>query len=145
VPESTAAVNPHCYRARMDLDREQYVSITTRRRDGRTVSSPVWIAPLGDGRYGFTTGSGSGKVKRIAHTPGVTLRPCDRRGTVAADAPTVAGTARVVSGAEAAPVRSAIAAKYGWQFRLIELMGAVQRVVKRSTAADCAVIVELTV
>ena len=49
----------------MDIASEQYVSITTSRRDGRTVSSPVWIAPLADGRVGFTTGSASGKVKRI--------------------------------------------------------------------------------
>ena len=34
----------------MDLGAQRYVAITTRKRNGDTVSSPVWIAPLGDGR-----------------------------------------------------------------------------------------------
>jgi len=119
---------------------ERYVSITTRRRDGSTVSSPVWIAPLGDGTAGFTTGADSGKVKRIRNFPDVTLRPCDRRGRVVDGAPEVAAQASVVVGLDAAPVTSAVRRKYGWQAAMIDSLGTIGGLIRRRRAEDCAVI-----
>lgn len=127
----------------MDLDRARYVSITTRRRSGETVSSPVWIAPLGDGRYCFTTGAQSGKVKRIRNFPDVEIRPCDVRGRVAAGAAAVLATARIVTGEAFEPVRAAVKQKYGFQFRLIEVFGAIRSRFSKSDAADCGVILQL--
>ncbi|MEZ5249426.1 MAG: hypothetical protein R2713_09520 [Ilumatobacteraceae bacterium] len=34
---------------------EKYVVLTTTRKDGRSVPTPVWIAALPDGALGFTT------------------------------------------------------------------------------------------
>lgn len=127
----------------MDLGTAKYVSITTRKRNGDSVSSPVWIAPLPDGRYGFTTGSASGKVKRIRNFPDVELRPCDARGRVPAGAPAVLATARVVSGEAYGPVRDAIKKKYGVQFVLIELAGRVKGRFTKETAADCGIVLQL--
>ena len=126
-----------------DIASHRYVSITTRKRDGSTVSSPVWIAPLGDGTAGFTTGSDSGKVKRIRNFADVTLRPCDSRGRVAAGAPEVRATASVVEGLDAAPVTSAVKQKYGWQFTLVEVSGTVRGWFKKATTADCAIVVRV--
>lgn len=126
-----------------DIASHRYVSITTRKRDGSTVSSPVWIAPLGDGTAGFTTGSDSGKVKRIRNFADVTLRPCDARGRVAAGAPEVRATASVVEGPDAKPVTAAVKQKYGWQFTLVEVSGTVRGWFAKATAADCAIVVRI--
>jgi PPOX class probable F420-dependent enzyme len=124
-----------------DIASHRYVSITTRKRDGSTVSSPVWIAPLGDGTAGFTTGSDSGKVKRIGNFADVTLRPCDARGRVADGAVEVAAVASVVIGADAAPVMAAVKQKYGWQHTLVEVGGTVRGWFSKAPTADCAIVV----
>ena len=64
------------------------MSLTTFRRSGEGVPTPVWCAPDGDGLV-VTTMAGTGKVKRVRRTPRVTLRPCTRSGQVAPDAPEV--------------------------------------------------------
>ena len=105
----------------------RYVSLTTFRRDDTPVSTAVWVADLGDGTVGFTTGATSGKVKRLSHTASVRVSPCNARGVVAAGAPSWAGTARVARGADHARVRAAIARRYGWQLRLIDLTARLRR------------------
>jgi len=124
----------------VSLAGERYVSITTRKRSGETVSSPVWIAPLGDGAAGFTTGADSGKVKRIRNFPEVTLRACDRRGRVVDGAPEVPARAVVVVGGEAAGVTAAVRRKYGWQAAMIDAFGTIGGWIRRRRAEDCAVI-----
>ena len=96
----------------MGLENEKYVLFTTFRRDGRAVSTPVWLVSMSDGEFGFSTGKGSGKVKRLRHTARVTLQGCDRSGSDA-HGPVYDGQARLVTGTELARVRAAITAKYG--------------------------------
>jgi hypothetical protein len=88
----------------------QFVALTTFRRDGRAVPTPVWVVPL-DGGLGVWTPGSSGKVKRIRRDGGVTLAPCTRRGEVQGEA--VAGTARVLDEAGTRRVRAAVRKKYG--------------------------------
>ena len=67
-----------------DLDvvnANRYVSLTTFRRTGAPVSSPVWVA-RDAGELVVITVDPSGKLKRLAHTARVALRPCDIRGRV---------------------------------------------------------------
>ncbi|NJQ04230.1 PPOX class F420-dependent oxidoreductase [Streptomyces lonarensis] len=61
------------------LDAGKYVLVTTYRRDGRTVPTPVWKVRDGDA-LGVWTNAGSGKVKRIRNRGDVLLAPCDVRG-----------------------------------------------------------------
>ena len=68
------------YRGVMGLGDEKYILLTTFKRDGTAVPTPVWSVPLGDHEIGFWTSSGSGKAKRLAHTDRVTVQPCDGRG-----------------------------------------------------------------
>ncbi|WP_353951671.1 PPOX class F420-dependent oxidoreductase [Knoellia sp. S7-12] len=104
------------------LAEQQYVELTTFRRNGTPVATPVWIAPDGDDLL-IVTVDNTGKTKRLAHTARVELRPCDVRGGVAPDAPRYAGRARVDRGVAAvARVKKAIGAKYGWWYRALTLV-----------------------
>ena len=98
-----------------DLDvvnANRYVSLTTFRRTGAPVSSPVWIA-RDAGDLVVITVDPSGKLKRLAHTSRVELRPCDMRGRVPDGAPTYAGTAVIDRSPEGvAAVKRAIGRKY---------------------------------
>ncbi len=50
-----------------DVAGERFVSLTTFRRDGTPVATPVWIARDGDALV-VTTPADSGKVKRLRST-----------------------------------------------------------------------------
>jgi PPOX class probable F420-dependent enzyme len=106
-----------------ELDRlaaGQYLSLTTFRRDGRAVSTPVWLARDGD-RLCVVTEAGSGKAKRLRHTSRVELAPCTARGVETG--PRAHGEAVLTDEAGTGHVRSVVAARYGWQFRAFELLG----------------------
>ncbi|MGB5952921.1 MAG: PPOX class F420-dependent oxidoreductase [Ornithinimicrobium sp.] len=132
----------------MELWEERYIAFTTYRRTGEPVTSPVWIAPLSRGRAGFTTGGTSGKVKRLGHTPSVTLQPCNARGDITIGTQPTRATARVVSDADPAfsDVRAAIHTKYGWQVRAINAAGKISGLLRRKAsgmAPDAAVVIDL--
>ena len=65
---------PGRYSNGVALADEKYILLTTFRRDGTPVATPVWAVPLDDGKIGFWTSSGSGKAKRLAHTERVTVQ-----------------------------------------------------------------------
>lgn len=128
----------------MDIGAERYVSFTTYRRNGEPVATPVWIASLPDGRVGFTTGSTSWKVKRLAANPEVSLRPCDMRGRVADGAPELHGTAvAVTDGADHDAVMAAVRRKYGIQYTMLDLGNRLKRLVGRAPAPEASVLVTL--
>jgi PPOX class probable F420-dependent enzyme len=107
----------------MALDDEKYILLTTFRRDGTPVATPVWVVGLDGGRLGFWTSSGSGKAKRLAHTERVTVSPCDARGRVRANAGVVDATARLVTGSELEEIRKRVVAKYGVMTKFTKLLG----------------------
>ena len=72
----------------------RFVSLTTFRRSGEPVSTPVWIGRDG-GALVVLTPADSGKVKRLRRDPRVEIRPCGRFGAVADGVEPVAGTAEV--------------------------------------------------
>jgi len=59
----------------------KYVSLTTHRRDGTPVATPVWFVEDG-GRLFVITDAGSYKAKRIRRNPAVTVASCSARGAV---------------------------------------------------------------
>ncbi len=120
---------------------EVYVQLTTFTQDGSPKPAPVWIARLDDGRVGFTTGANSWKVRRIRRTARVELRPCDVMGKVHPDAAVVCGEASLANADDDRAIRVAIAAKYGWQFRLIEGFGTLTKFFGSTKGAGGAVIV----
>jgi PPOX class probable F420-dependent enzyme len=117
----------------------RYISFTTFRRSGAAVATPVWVAPMPDGRLAFTTRAEAGKVKRLAHTGRVLLSPSDARGKVADGAPTVEGRATVVrEGTDYDSGVAALGRKYGIQFRVVHFGSMLRR---RLGRGDNAVVV----
>ena len=97
----------------MSLADEKYLVLTTFKRDGTPVTTPVWVAPIDDGKIGFWTSSGSGKAKRLARTPKVMVQPCDARGKVKAGTSPTEATAELVTGPQLEGIRTKVKAKYG--------------------------------
>jgi uncharacterized protein len=108
-----------------DLGSEKFVSLTTFKRNGDAVASPMWI--VGDaGRLWVWTPADAWKVKRIRRDPRVALTPCGRTGKVADGQPVVDGTAEVITDpADVARVESMVKRKYGFEFRLVTLIEAI--------------------
>jgi len=115
------------------IGNEKFISLTTRKRSGDLVATPVWIVALDDGALGFTTELGSGKVKRIRNFPEVTIQPSNARGVAKPDSTPVTARATVLTGADADPVDAAVRAKYGLQVSLIGAVNSVRRIVTRGS------------
>jgi hypothetical protein len=63
----------------------KYLSLTTYRRDGTPVSTPVWFVEE-DGRLFVTTAADSYKAKRLRRNPAAMVAPCTARGVPKGDA-----------------------------------------------------------
>ena len=61
------------------LGASDFIQLTTFRRSGQGVPTPVWVVPDG-GTLAVFTPAGTGKLKRIGHTARVTVAECNRRG-----------------------------------------------------------------
>jgi uncharacterized protein len=106
----------------------RFVSLTTFRRSGEPVSTPVWVGRDGD-RLVVLTPAGSGKVKRLRHDPRVELAPCGRFGAVADGVQPVGGVAEVrESPVEVGRARATIRRTYPIESRLV--LG-IERLVER--------------
>ncbi|MQA32453.1 PPOX class F420-dependent oxidoreductase [Modestobacter roseus] len=110
------------------LPASRYVSLTTFRRSGEPVSTPVWAAPAGEALVVWTN-AGSGKVKRLRDTARVTVAPCDVRGRV--EGPAVAATAELLDLAKWPSAARALGRRYGWQWRISYGTGRVVEIVRR--------------
>lgn len=110
---------------------EKYILLTTFRRSGAPVATPVWAVPLDSGEIGFWTSSGSGKAKRLAHTERVTVQPCNGRGRAKEGTQPVEGTARLVSGSELGAIREKLVAKYGFMTKFTKVLNTIGGVIKR--------------
>lgn len=110
-----------------DLERlggEKYVLLTTFRKDGRAVPTPVWAVRDGDALAVWTVVD-SGKVKRIRRSGEVTVAPCDFRGNPHSEA--ASGRATVTDAATSRRVRRLVKKKYGLVGRLTMLGSRLRR------------------
>jgi PPOX class probable F420-dependent enzyme len=97
------------------LGASPYVRVTTFRKDGRAVPTPVWVVLDGDG-LAIWTARDTGKVKRVRRSGDVLVGPCTARGRLTgAEVP---GTASILDSAGTARVRTLLARKYGLMGRL---------------------------
>jgi PPOX class probable F420-dependent enzyme len=95
--------------------RSRCVALTTYKRDGTPVTTPMWTVAA-DGRILTTSDFDSWKLKRIARNPRVRLAPCTIRGRVTGDF--VDGYARILSDAETQEVIAGKKRRYA-MFRLM--------------------------
>ena len=101
------------------LAEERFVSLTTFRRSGEPVSTPVWVGRDGDALIVLTP-VGSGKVRRLRHDPRVVLRPCGRFGKVADGVQPLSATAEVrESAADVGKARETIREAYPVESRVV--------------------------
>lgn len=129
----------------MDLAKQKYLALTTYRRDGQPVTTPVWVVGLPDGRLGFWTADGSGKVKRIRHSNRVTVQACNARGKPKRRSRPVEGFAEIVrTGPAFEEVHRRVSAKYGFMVPFSRRFGRVLGHLKKGqTYADTVVVIHL--
>jgi len=94
----------------------KYLSLTTFRKDGTPVATPVWLVRDGDTLRAITQAD-SGKAKRLRNDPRVLLAPCDARGTLKGQQ--VEGTATLQDEAETARTAQLVEARYGLLGKLL--------------------------
>jgi PPOX class probable F420-dependent enzyme len=97
-----------------ELQNQKYISLTTFRKTGVPVRTPVWFAEQEGKLYVFTNPK-SGKVKRIRNNPQVRIAPSSIRGKVTG--PEFAATARVLPPEESPRARKIMEQKY-WLMRV---------------------------
>jgi len=106
------------------LARGKYLSLTTYKRDGTPVATPVWVARDGD-ELVVITDAGSGKAKRIRNDGHVDVAPCDVRGRITGGS--VSGHARLMDSTGTTYIEGQIKRKYGAQYTAIGLMEKLRR------------------
>ena len=102
------------------IKKHQFIALSTFRKSGQEVITPVWFVNQGSQLYVWT-GKTSGKVKRIRNNPRVRLVPSDFRGTPRGN--WVEGTASIHEQGENTEVEQLFRKKYGLQFKLFSGLG----------------------
>ncbi|MFD8304670.1 PPOX class F420-dependent oxidoreductase [Streptomyces sp. NPDC059690] len=106
------------------LGEGKYLLVTSYRKNGTPVATPVWVVRDGES-LGVWTTADSWKVKRIRARGDVLVGPCDLRGhPTGAQLP---ATAEITDGATVARYRGLIARKYGIVGRLTLLGSRLRR------------------
>jgi hypothetical protein len=107
------------------LQNQQYLSLTTFRKSGDPVPTPVWFAEQDGKLYVFTLTT-AGKAKRIRNNGSVTVAPCSARGELKGE--TIPAQARILPAAETANALALLKRKYGWQYYMATLFMRGERV-----------------
>ncbi|WP_040790933.1 PPOX class F420-dependent oxidoreductase [Nocardia paucivorans] len=100
-----------------------YVLLTTYRKDGTPVATPLW-AVAEEGKLYVWTATDSWKVKRLRRNPAVTVQPCNAKGTPRGTA--IEGTARILDAAATDRVRRLLRRKY-WLLGPLVILGSTLR------------------
>lgn len=107
------------------LGASQYILLTTYKKDGTAVPTPVWVSSSGTKLF-VLTDANAGKIKRIRNRGHVVIAPCDARG--GSQGASVDASARLVDDpAEWAKIDALHKAKYGLQYRAMGLFTKVFR------------------
>jgi uncharacterized protein len=127
-----------------ELTSARYVSLTTYKRDGSGVATPVWITGS-DGTYLFTTGDKAWKTGRLHNDARVEVAVSDMRGRVAPGATIYTGSGTVKPDAPSvAAAERALSQKYGWQFKATKVIDRVKTTLGVGAKQE-VVAIELTV
>jgi uncharacterized protein len=96
---------------------ERYISLTTFKRDGTAVSTPVWVTSDDGRRLLVWSATKTWKVRRLRRDGRVLVAPCTFRGRERG--PRVGGRARLVRDPG---IDELLRRKYGWQKRALDLV-----------------------
>jgi PPOX class probable F420-dependent enzyme len=117
----------------------KYLSVTSFRRDGTAVATPVWFVQ-DDGRLLVETGADSYRVRRIRRNPSVTVATCTATGRLRGEQ--VTARAVLLAECEVERVERLMADKYRVDMIFIKPIRALQAVLRRTKPR--AVIVAIT-
>lgn len=92
-----------------EIQKQKYILLTTFRKNGAGVATPVWFGEEGGKLYVMTV-STMGKTKRVRNNPQVKVAPCTIRGKVTC--PEFSATARILPAEEQKHARHTINRKY---------------------------------
>jgi uncharacterized protein len=106
------------------LGAEKYVLLTTFRRDGRAVPTPVWVVRDGHDLVVYSAPD-AGKIKRIRRDGAVRIGPCTVRGKPTGD--DLPGHARLLDEPGVRHAQRLMGRKYGVLFWLTSIGGRVRR------------------
>jgi len=104
--------------------RGKYLSLTSYKRDGTAVATPVWFVDEG-GKLLVQTDLTSGKIKRIRANPEVSVALCNGIGHLRGAQ--VKGRAEVLDTSQVAHIEGLIRRKYRWDMLLIGPLRWVQK------------------
>jgi uncharacterized protein len=107
--ETVSAGRPYQPVTAAPVFRGRYLSITSYKRDGQGVATPVWFVQR-DGRLLVQTDAASGKVKRIRRNPQVRVAICTASGRLHGEQ--VLAVAEILPDQETGVVEQLIAGKY---------------------------------
>ena len=93
---------------------QKYISLTTFRKTGAGVATPVWFGEENGNLYVMTR-SDMGKTKRVRNNPQVRVAPCSMRGKVTGAE--FSAVARILPPEEHSRARQALNRKY-WSTRI---------------------------
>ena len=102
------------------LEGHRYIRLTTFRKSGEAVSTPVWFELVDDKAYVFTSAN-SGKAKRIRNNSSVVVTPSNFRGRSKGHS-SMEVEARLMDEDEEEMPNRVIDQKYGWQYRLFNFV-----------------------
>jgi uncharacterized protein len=119
----------------------KYLSITSFRRDGTGVATPVWFVQEA-GRLLVQTGANSGKVKRIRRNPRVMIAPCSATGRLRAEP--VPAVAELLPAAELGRVQQLMGRKYRIDLIFIKPVRSMQAALRRGQPPADEVTVAIT-
>lgn len=94
---------------------ERYISLTTFKRDGSPVSTPVWVVSDDGHRLLVWTATNTWKVRRVRRDPRVLVAPSSFRGRERGGR--LPGRARLIADPG---IDDLLRVKYGWQKRVLD-------------------------
>lgn len=121
----------------------RYLSVTSFKRDGTGVATPVWFVP--DGRHLFAlTDLHSGKVRRIRHNPRVLIASCQANGKLRSE-PVPAHVEVLTATPELQRVQKLLMERYRISYRIVMLFYRLGRRLRgqRSVADGAALAITL--
>ena len=108
---------------------EKYISLTTFKKDGTAVATPVWVVSDDGRRLLVLTGPDTWKVKRLRRDPRVVVAASDYRGRVRGES--FEGVGRLLDIPQGSLVEPLLDRKYGLARRLLGAFNRLVRVVTR--------------
>ena len=117
-----------------DLGKEQCIDLTTFRKTGEVVTTPVWFAQCLGTIY-VETHADAGKLKCLRHTARVKLAPCTYSRKVTGSV--IEGNARILTEPQESRAASAdLAKKYGLMCSIFHFVRNVRRKLQRKAKVE---------